>query len=261
MLTRTRSTLALVVLAATLGACGSDSAVTPPPTPTPTGPTVLAKVSGDKQRAPVTVPLANALVGRLYVDTTHGANRNRLFSPDDVRREVNGAGDTVPVLIGIPLSHRLVNFVPVDPKCGRAFAGAAITDSLGVARDRWEGGTKAGVCVMEVRYVDSLGVAQVATSFSATFNAFPVTGFNFVNGMQDTTVAVGDSLRVAGLIANAFDQYGNANTAYLLRFRRFNNDGTLTDPGPVSAPYAVRRTGDYALTVYADSTANTLRLH
>lgn len=246
---------------AVLAACGGDSGTNPAP-PATTGTTKLAKVSGDQQTAPVTTVLAGALVARAYIDTIGGAHTIRAsvsLVPGGAQRDESG--DTVAVLIGIPLKNTLVNFVPVDPRCGRAFAGSAITDTNGVAKDRWEGGTLAGLCTMQVRYVDqSTGAPIVATEFTATFKAFAVFGFdltwNTAPGVPASTplvVTAGTPVALRPLIAAAWDKYNNPTTTYLVRYQRQNANTALNDAAPIVGDTVTFRAGDTMLGVYLDS--------
>lgn len=123
-----------------------------------------------------------------------------------------------------PIPGVIVNFVVVEPNCGRPFAGSALTDSLGRAADRWELGTKAGTCTMEVRAVDSDGTPRVFASTTAmirpgaahtvSFNEAPVTLF------------VGQALDTTGL-ASALDRAGNPLTVD--RTGRTSSDIERTD--------------------------------
>lgn len=107
-----------------LTACGSGG--TEPRTPA--GPLRMSVVGGDEQS-----------------DTIQAL----LPTPIRVRAM---RGDSATGLM--PAAGQLVNFVVVEPDCGRPFAGSATTDAQGFAIERWELGPKAGTCHMEVRSVD-----------------------------------------------------------------------------------------------------------
>ena len=68
-----------------------------------------------------------------------------------------------------PAAGQLVNFVVVEPDCGRPFAGSATTDAQGFAIERWELGPKTATCHMEVRSVDqTTGEPVVYATAAAT---------------------------------------------------------------------------------------------
>lgn len=71
---------------------------------------------------------------------------------------------------GQPIPGQIVNFV-VTSGGGSVFAGAALTDANGIARERWTLGTTVGTQTVEVRAVDGTGAAVVFATFNATATA------------------------------------------------------------------------------------------
>jgi hypothetical protein len=236
--------------------CGASTPTSSPPGAK--GVTAIQKVSGDGQRGPVTLPLAAPLVAHAYLDTTHGASRVRLSLMPTGR-----ASDTVANFsLGPPLKNTLVSFVVSDAKCGHPFSNAEFTDSLGMVRQLWIAGVKAGTgCTMGAQAVDQATGAPVTyATFTADFRPAAVADANVFN--RDTLVRVGDTLHLAGLVYSAFDAYGNAVPvgSYRLGYRRQNITGALSDAATIVASTAVVRTGDFALQVMLDSIGKTILL-
>lgn len=120
----------------------------------------------------------------------------------------------VPVIVevtdentNLPVGGVLVNFVIVKGN-GSVFAGSAITDTLGRAREIWTVGTVADSNTLEARAVDAgtglpvvfaraklLAVADVITRIAA--DTTPVRLF------------VGDTADIGNRVLGAFDQYNN----------------------------------------------------
>ena len=109
---------------------------------------------------------------------------------------------------GTPVSGQLVNF-RVTAGGGSVFAGAAITSSSGVARERWTLGTVAGAeQTVEVRAVDSeSGAALTFATFHATANAGAATTMTIVSGDLQSAAA-GSSLSDS-LLVRVADRYDN----------------------------------------------------
>lgn len=107
---------------------------------------------------------------------------------------------------GRPVSGQIVNFRVVAGG-GSVFAGAALSDASGIARERWTLGTAAGPQRLEARAVDSNGVAIVFASFDATAVAGRAASVAVRSGDRQ----VGQQLATlsAPLVAFVSDPYGN----------------------------------------------------
>lgn len=113
----------------------------------------------------------------------------------------------------------LVNFVVVEPGCGRAFAGSAQTDANGEARERWELGTKAGTCHMEARAVDQkTGEALVFDRVEARALADRADTVRFLQGsptfrasggVHAVPLFIGESFALSTVQLRAADRFGN----------------------------------------------------
>lgn len=109
-----------------------------------------------------------------------------------------------------PAAKQLVNFVVVEPNCGRPYAGSAVTDADGYAIERWQLGTKPGLCHMEVRSVDQQ-TGQPISYATASATIAP--------GATDTLTAAdrwmfftGTTTSVRNLVWRAVDRHGNTVT-------------------------------------------------
>lgn len=108
-----------------------------------------------------------------------------------------------------PVSQQIVNFVVVDGG-GSVFAGAALTNSDGMAQERWTLGTVAEQNVLEVRAVDATtGEALVFGRFDATAVPGPTTDLGL--STHTVTLFLGDRLDLRTLL-NPSDAFGNATT-------------------------------------------------
>jgi hypothetical protein len=106
-----------------------------------------------------------------------------------------------------PAANQIVNFVAVETGCGRAFAGSAITDANGNATDRWELGTKTGICHMEVRTVDQVtGQPVVYATASATIKAGAVTNWSLFG---ERVLFLSSRVSIGELIWAPTDRMGN----------------------------------------------------
>lgn len=244
---------ALLLLATSLVACSGDSPTTPDPSPV--GAKSLVQFSGNNQIGTVVAPLGEPLVARAYIDTTHGANTARMALIP--LSSAKASSDTVALYnLGPALKNTLISFVVPDPDFGRAFAGAAITDSLGIAKDRWEAGKKAGCSTMEARMVDqSTGAPITVATFVACFNPGPVTWaylFPFPNGTLQ--VSAGDSVNIRQYVNAAQDQYGNVSTTYTFQWKNQCSDPSLSDTDLTTSDVAVAKAGCDSWGVYLDGT-------
>jgi hypothetical protein len=102
---------------------------------------------------------------------------------------------------------QLVNFVVVSGG-GRVFAGSAVTNDTGVAREVWQLGTTAGDQVLEVRAVEqTTGEPLVFATVTATATPGPVVQYRWSpHGVGLEGGALWDS---SGLLIWGEDFYGN----------------------------------------------------
>lgn len=130
---------------------------------------------------------------------------------DTVMRELDQAlAVEVRTPDGRPVPNVGVSFVVTDTeyRCGRPFAGSAVTNATGRAMERWTLGHVAGTCTMEVRAVNpETGQAIVYKTFTAT--AVPDTFVTMVEGF-----ATGAFPFVSTLVPG--DQWSNRITSYRL---------------------------------------------
>ena len=174
--------LALVV------ACSDGTS--PDPDPAPEGTPAMDIVAGDGQVDTVTHTLPQPLVVAVTRDSATG---------------VVTVGPYRSSMAGDPMPGTLVNFRVTTNDCGEPFAGSALTDSLGLAADLWQLGTKARECRMEVRAVTAAGEPLVYDTFFATAEPGPADVILIdLPGM----VWVGDSIALTDLIY-ATDEFGN----------------------------------------------------
>ena len=180
----------LLALAAFLAACdGGGGSTLPDLTPETAR---IAVLSGDTQEDTVTRVLENAVVVRVG---------------DDEGRVRPGV---------------LVNFVVVEPGCGRAIAGSALTNDAGEARELWELGTKAGICHLEARAVDQeTGAPLVFARVEARALPEVADTVQFLNDgpffrpggvVHAAPLLVGQEISLSSLFYRAADRYGNVFT-------------------------------------------------
>jgi hypothetical protein len=143
-----------------------------------TGPAArLDLLSGNHQEATVGQPLGDPLVVRVFDEN------------------------------GTPLSSQLLNFRVISGN-GSVFAGASLTNSDGVAQERWTLGTSADTQRVEVRAVDNAtGEPLVFATFVAVAKAGAPAAIAPV-GNSTVTGAAGDAV-TDSLVARVTDQYGN----------------------------------------------------
>src|SRR5579862_3168969 len=117
-------------------------------------------------------------------------------------------GVTIRNSAGNPIAGQLVNFRIISGG-GSVFAGAALTGSDGVAKERWTLGTSiADSQVVEARAVDATtGDALVFGRFQAKALAGPVTTIDKVSG-DGQAGRLGSPL-TSPLLVRARDQYSN----------------------------------------------------
>lgn len=169
--------LLALVLAPALAACNGGG--TEPKEPT--GPLRVSVVAGDQQADTIQALLATPI----RVQAVRGDSASA----------------------GRPAVGQLVNFVVVEPDCGRPFAGSATTDAQGYATERWELGTKAGTCHMEVRAVDqATGQPMVYATATATVQPGAV---DTLTTWPRMIYFLGSSTNAHGLVVHAADRSGN----------------------------------------------------
>jgi hypothetical protein len=188
----------LTALTAGTWGCGRDGATTQP---TQLRPSLVRIVSGDGQHDTVTRMLP-APIEVLVTASPSGRLSLSVAGPQGVSAQVQSAG--------VPVPNQLVNWVVVEEGCGRPFAGSALTDSLGRAKERWELGTKAGLCHMEARAVDqATGEPIVFDTATAIALAGTPKYLDFNWQAAPATMAPGDTLDLRPLFLWAMDAYGN----------------------------------------------------
>lgn len=239
-----RSIFVIVLVGA--AACGGTQVVQPI---SPIGPTVIDKISGDNQVGKVTLKLGQPLTARAYIDTSKGLRAARLSLVPIGR--ASSSDTNVVFNLGIPLKDRDVSFVVPTPGYGSPYSNVEKTDSLGVVKQLWIAGTKAGCSTMEARVVDqTTGAPTVYATFTACFDAGPVAYVNMSN--LDTTVTVNVPVNAASWVRGAYDRYDNQNTKYIPRHVRVNSNPLLTDAVPVAGHTFVPRLGDREVILYFD---------
>jgi hypothetical protein len=249
----TRSLLAVLATTFLLAGCRATDSVTPP---TSAGPMLVAKLAGDGQAAPVTHQLPSPLIARAYIDTTHGARTVRLALVPLPRAD--GVADTTAEFqLGIPLKNRAISFVVPDPTCGAPFSNTEVTDSLGVVRQLWTGGTKANAsCTMEARAVDqTTGQPITYATFTASFNPGPITfAILWWQAPELQHLITGDTVHLRTYINSARDAYNNLSTNYAVRYMRKGYDDILSDTAAIAGDAVVVRRTDASIVVWLDST-------
>ena len=125
---------------------------------------------------------------------------------------------------GQPIAGQVVNFV-VTAGGGSVFASAVVSDANGLAGEIWTLGHTAGVQMVEVRAVNSAGVATTYATFSATAVAGVVQKFNILSGDGQSA----QQLQPLGspVIAMAADAEGNPVAGVSVSFSA-NNGGSAT---------------------------------
>lgn len=203
--TRLSAVLVLAALAA-LAACGGSD--TPP---VDKGPLDMVVVAGQNQRDTVLVQLPEV------IDVIAGHRPGQPSAIVLTGPSFSTGSDTV-VSNLTPIRGAVVSFVVPDPECGRPFAGSALTDTSGHAKERWVLGKKAKACVMEARLVDQVtGAAIVVDSIHATvLPGAPVllmTKATYRPGGTEanpyTGFAYGDTVPVLDVIESVTDLHGN----------------------------------------------------
>jgi hypothetical protein len=120
---------------------------------------------------------------------------------------------------GAPMAGQIVNF-KVTQGGGSVFAGSAITDANGNASERWTLGTLAGVQKVEVRAVNSAGVAIVFATIQAT--AIAGAPSSIVNDSGDGQFAERGRTLASPIAVVVTDQFGNPTAGVELSFAAQN---------------------------------------
>ena len=109
---------------------------------------------------------------------------------------------------GVAVPGLLVNFVVSD---GSVFAGSALTNTAGEARERWTLGLTAGEQTLEARAVDqTTGDPLVFGQITATANPGPVKFFSLTSGARK--LFLDERLDLATMVYDVVDDFGNVVT-------------------------------------------------
>lgn len=190
----------------TLAACGGG---TTDPHPPQGALALVVLPQTDQQTGPAGGELPRA------VEVVAGRERGTARAVVVAYRAGDPGGDTLVTNL-TPIVGAIVNFVVPDPACGRPFAGSALTDASGHAKERWLLGTTARACVMEARLVDqTTGAALVVDEITATVGPGPAASLALAPSAgttQQTAIplASGAALDLASWSPAARDTYGNA---------------------------------------------------
>jgi hypothetical protein len=172
--------------AALLSACaGGGDATLPPLTPATAR---LEVVSGDVQRDTILQVLPQPVTVRVSDDAGHARPGVR------------------------------VTFAATEPACGHASAGSAVTGGDGRASDRWELGTRAGLCELTVSAVDAAGAVLASLRVTATVAPGPMDTVRFLRssptfhpagGVHAIMLPVNATYTLTAIHLRASDRYGN----------------------------------------------------
>jgi len=142
---------------------------------------------------------------------------------------------------GLPLKGQVVNFV-VTAGGGRVFAGAAVTNAQGIAREYWTLGTVAGAPqALEVRAVNpGNGAKLVFGTFTATAVPGPAARLTRLGGGNQVGLPglpLTDSLKV-----EVADQFGNPVSAASVTWVVLQGGGVVAPASVPSNPAGVAAT-------------------
>ncbi|HEX8359650.1 MAG TPA: Ig-like domain-containing protein, partial [Longimicrobium sp.] len=190
-----RRTAALLLAALSIASCDNPAGPGPDPVATPTVPAKLDVVSGGDQQATVGQELAQPLVVRLLDDR------------------------------GRPVRNHIVNF-RVIAGGGTVFAGSALTNNDGEARERWTLGTAArDTQRVEARAVDpATGQPLVFGTFKAVGTADAPANIAPV-GPPALTASPGSTVPVAVRVE---DRFGNRVAGAVIAWQLPEGQGTVT---------------------------------
>ncbi|HYG70220.1 MAG TPA: hypothetical protein VD838_21265 [Anaeromyxobacteraceae bacterium] len=215
--TYTRRTAAVLLVLA-LSACGEGGPTEPPVEPVD-GVLSMSIIEGQGQIGYVETTLPDPLGVQVVQNELTGALR--MVGP---QASLMANEDPVPGVV--------VNFVVVEEGCGRPFAGSAVTDTIGRAKDLWELGGRAGECRMEARAVDpETGAPMVFDTFFAT--ALPGAPETFDFPARVDVVAGTDPSTLASLVTNVRDEHGNALDSFTVSIDAGTLDVATEDTGRI----------------------------
>jgi hypothetical protein len=142
-----------------------------------------------------------------------------------VARVLNEAGE--------PVRGQLINF-RVTAGGGSVFAGSALTDNLGIARDRWTLGTSvADSQRVEARAIGENGEPLVFGVFRATATADVPDSVRVVSG--DAQNAIVTSAFLDSLLARVVDRFGNPVPSVVVNWNVESGDGSLAGQSTASS--------------------------
>ena len=120
-------------------------------------------------------------------------------------RAVRSSPFSSPSQTGTPAPGVVVSFSVQDPRCGHPSAASDTTDASGKAMVRWQLGTAARLCTMQVRSVDPITGADV---LHATFvaRALPASPASVTRVVETITARAGERV---GATVRVADQHGN----------------------------------------------------
>lgn len=174
-------------------------------------PNALVVVAGNGQTGEVTKQLPEA------VEVVAGITPSGYRVSARLVGNANSVGTDTTVSNITPIPGAIVNFVVPDSGCGHPFAGSALTDSTGHAKEVWTLGTRATLCAMQARMVDQkTGEPLVIDTIFATVLPGPAQTIymnmqDYLGGTKDSgiPVAVGDSLDLRSRVDSIVDAYSN----------------------------------------------------
>jgi hypothetical protein len=135
------------------------------------------------------------------------------------------------------IAGQTVNFKVITGG-GSVFAGAATSDASGYVRELWTLGTGAGVQKVEVRAVDSNGVAVVFATFNATATAGTPQTISIVSGDNQQNIYQLQTLPLPAKVI-VKDSYGNPTPAITVTFNAHYSNPALPQYGGAVSPVTV----------------------
>jgi hypothetical protein len=126
---------------------------------------------------------------------------------------------------------QIVNF-KVTQGGGSVFAGAAISDDGGIARERWTMGTGLGMQSLEARAVDSAGSPIVFATFTATAVADMPVSISVISG-NNQTGDPGTALPLP-VSVKVLDRYGNPVMGTMVQFSVKVGSGSAAPASPLT---------------------------
>lgn len=155
---------------------------------------------------PATAPAANAQLQLAIVGGVGQSDSVFAMLPTPIAvhaaRVANG--------ISTPAANQVVNFVVVEPGCGRAYADSETTDLKGNTTVRWELGAAVGTCQLEARAIDHVtGQPVVFDTASATATPGAVDTLLVADNADGLRYFTATTASVQPLVLRAADRYGN----------------------------------------------------